>query len=253
MRLLWLGALVGLGLWGGCDSPLVARPVTLAELADHTLQFTLADVDSLERDSSLGAYRVTLVFGGSSSCVQLTGDVTATLNGEPMKVAAGGVPDTGVGGRQVCDPPSATYDFDPNQWKGALADIEILLQDGTSSVRLVLHDAKAKRSFMSSPSVSSGTLRRGQEQTFMWQPASDPVPGSISVGLVHKASGVSVTLPVEAPGPTARFLVPEGMVEGDYYLILSGTADAQVGACEGVAGCTGGIFHSEEFNVTVTP
>lgn len=247
------GLLAGLGLLAGCGSPLVARPVTLAQLADHTLQVTLTDVDSLERDSSLGAYRVTVVFAGSA-CVQLTGDVTATLNGEPMQLLPGGVPDTGVGGREVCDPPRATFDFDPAQWKGDPQDITIQFQDGASSVRLVLHDAKTKRSFgFMTVGGTEGTLRRGQEQTYVWNPPSDPVSGSIQIGLVHKATNVSVELPVEAPGPTARFLVPAGMVEGAYYLILSGTADAQVSACEGVAGCSGGVFHSEEFDVTVTP
>jgi hypothetical protein len=41
--------------------------------------------------------------------------------------------------------------------------------------------------------------------------------------------------------------------EGQYLLRLSGTATSEVLACEGVAGCEGAVFHSEDLEVSVLP
>ncbi|PTL76374.1 hypothetical protein DAT35_49470 [Vitiosangium sp. GDMCC 1.1324] len=246
-----MGALAALGLLAGCGRT-VAQPVTLADLKGRTLQFTLTDVDSLERDSSVGAYRFTLKFS-ADACARLADGVTATFNGQPMKLDPGGVPDTGVGGREVCEPPSATFDFDPSQWNNEpTEDIRIILQDDTHSVLLVLQDAKAKRRFLRSGGTP-GSLRRGQTQTYVWLPETDTLSAPAQVTLIHKNSGAVAGLSVEQEGNAANFLVPSGTVEGQYILRLSGTAAAQVLTCDGVAGCQGGLFHSEDVEVSVTP
>lgn len=246
-----MGALAALGLLAGCGRT-VAQPVTLADLKGRTLQFTLSDVDSLERDSSVGAYRFTLKFS-ADICARLGDGVTATFNGQPMKLDPGGVPDTGVGGREVCVPPSATFDFDPAQWNNEpTEDIRVILQDDSHSVLLVLQDAKAKRHFLRSGSTSNA-LRRGQTQTYVWLPETDTLLAPAQATLIHKNSGTTASLSVEQEGNAARFLVPEGTVEGQYILRLSGTAAARVLTCEGVAGCQGGLYHSEDIEVSVTP
>jgi hypothetical protein len=246
-----MGALAALGLLAGCGRT-VAEPVTLADLQGRSLQFTLTDIDSLERDSSVGAYRFTLAFS-KDSCAQLASGVTATFNGQPMKLNPGGVPDTGVGGREVCESPSATFDFDPAQWDAEpTEDIRVILQDDTHSVLLVLQDAKAKRRFLRSSAGTAGTLRRGQTHTYVWLPETDTLAAPAQATLIHKASGAVAALTVDQEGNAAHFLVPAGTVEGQYVLRLSGTAAPQVLSCEGVAGCTGGLFHSEDLDVSIT-
>ncbi|HLM48615.1 MAG TPA: hypothetical protein VK458_32425, partial [Myxococcaceae bacterium] len=132
-----VGALGALGLLAGCGRT-VAQPVTLADLKERTLQFALTDVDSVERDATAGSHRLTLLLSAGATCAQLAEGVTATLNGQPMKLERGGVPDTGVGGRDVCEPPRATFDFDPKQWNDEpTEDLRVILQDETHSVLLV--------------------------------------------------------------------------------------------------------------------
>ncbi|QRK12745.1 hypothetical protein JQX13_23545 [Archangium violaceum] len=247
-----MGALAALGLLAGCGRT-VAEPVTLADLKDRTLQFVLTDVDSLERDSSVGAYRFTLKFSEGSSCARLTEGVTASFNGQPMKLSLGGVPDTGAGGRDVCEVPSATFDFDPSQWNDEpTEDIRVILQDDTHSVLLVLQDAKAKRRFLRSGGTA-GTLRRGQTHTYVWLPETDTVQeGTVQASLVHEASATVADLDVKQEGNAALLTVPAGTVEARYVLRLSGTAAPRVLTCEGVAGCAGALFHSEDVEVSVT-
>lgn len=247
-----VGALAVLGLLAGCGRT-VAEPVTLADLEDRTLHFALTDVDSLERDSSVGAHRFTLTFSTGAICARLAEGVTATFNGQPMKLEPGGVPDTGVGGREVCEPPRATFDFDPGQWdEEPTEDIRVVLQDDPHSILLVLHDAKAKRRFLRSGGTP-GTLRRGQLQTYVWLPETDTVQGTVEASLIPKIGGAAAPLTVQQEGNTARFEVPSGTVETQYILRLSGNAPGQVLTCEGVRGCEGGVFHSEDSEVSVIP
>ncbi len=247
-----VGALAALGLLAGCGRT-VAEPVTLADLRDRSLQLTLTDVDSLERDSTVGAHRVTVTFSAGSNCARLAEGVTATLNGQPMKLEPGGIPDTGVGGREVCESPRATFDFDPAQWRDEpTEDLRVILQDDTHSVLLVLHDAKAKRSFLRS-SGAPGTLRRGQTYTYVWLPETDTLQGTVEARLIPLGGGAEAVLPVQQEGNLAQVSVPGGTVESQYILRLSGTAPGEVLTCNGVAGCTGGLFHSEDVEVSVTP
>jgi hypothetical protein len=246
-----VGALAALGLLAGCGRT-VAEPVTLADLKDRSLDFVLTDVDSLERDSTVGAHRVTVMFSAGSSCARLAEGVTATLNGQPMKLEPGGVPDTGVGGRDVCESPRATFDFDPEKWRDEpTEDIRVILQDDTHSVLLVLRDAKAKRSFLRS-SGAPGTLRRGQTYTYVWLPETDTLEGTVEASLIH-SSGATAVLPVQREGNSLQVSVPSGTVENKYILRMSGTAPGEVLTCNGVAGCTAGLFHSEDVEVSVTP
>jgi hypothetical protein len=246
-----VGALAALGLLAGCGRT-TAEPVTLAELGERTLQFTLTDVDSLERTSASGSHRFTLTLSAGSTCVRLVEGVTASLNGQLMKLEPGGVPDTGVGGREVCEPPRATFDFDPAQWAAEpTEDLEVLLQDGTHSVRLVLQDAKARRRLRASG--TPGTLRRGQTHTYVWFPETDTLPSPIQASLIPKGGGAEAVLAVQQSGGSAGVVVPSGTVEGQYLLRLSGTATTEVLACEGVARCEGAVFHSEDVEVSVLP
>lgn len=247
-----LGTLAAWGLLAGCGRT-VAQPAILADLEGRTLKFTLTDVDSLERDSSVGAHRFTLVFSEGTSCVRLADGVTATLNGQPMKLEPGGVPDTGVGGRDVCEPPRATFDFDPERWDNEpTEDLRVILQDDTHSMVLVLGEAKAKRRFLRE-SGSPGTLRRGQSYGYVWLPETDDLQAPAQASLIHKNSGALAVLDVRQEGNATRFSIPAETVEGQYILRLSGTAAPRVLSCEGVARCEGGLFHSGDVDVTVSP
>ncbi|ATB31030.1 hypothetical protein MEBOL_004492 [Melittangium boletus DSM 14713] len=238
-----------LGLLSGCGSS-VAPSVTLADLRGRTLQFALTDVDSLERPSTPGAHRVTVLFSQEEGCVRLTDGVTATLEGEPMTLVPGGF--SGSGGRQTCESPRATFDFDPARWGGgAPQDVRITLRDDTHTVDVVLAGAQAKRRLVRGGGASGTTLQRGQVQTYEWQPASDTVVDALKVSLTPRSGGLTTSLPVEQEGNTGRFLVPEASTEGLYLLRLDGTATVRVLSCEGVAGCEGGVVHSEEVEVTV--
>lgn len=243
-------ALTALGLLAGCGRT-TASPVTLADLQGRSLQFALTDVDSLERDVAEGAHRFTVLFSSGDSCAELTGDITATFNGQPMNLVRGGVPDTGLGGRDVCDPPHATFDFDPETWAAEpTEDIRVILQDDTHSVLLVIQDGKAKRHFLAGSGTSS-TIRAGQTQTYTWLPEGDVLQGPVEASLIPSNGGAAGVLPVEQDGNTARFLVPSSTVKGTYVLRLSGTATGQVLTCSGVAGCQGNFFHSEDAEVSV--
>ncbi|KFA89563.1 hypothetical protein [Archangium violaceum] len=247
-----VGALAAWGLLAGCGRT-VAQPATLVDLKDRTLKFTLTDVDSLERDSTVGAHRFTLVFSEGLTCARLADGVTATLNGQPMKLEPGGVPDTGVGGREVCESPRATFDFDPERWDNEpTEDLRIILQDDTHSMVLVLRDAKAKRRFLRE-SGSPGTLRRNQAYSYAWLPETDVLQGPTKASLIHKNTGALGVLDVQQEGNTSRFTVPPETVEGQFILRMSGTAVAQVLTCEGVARCEGGLYHSGDVDVTVSP
>ncbi|WPB75619.1 hypothetical protein KYC5002_42325 [Archangium violaceum] len=247
-----VGALAAWGLLAGCGRT-VAQPATLVDLKDRTLKFTLTDVDSLERESTAGAHRFTLMFSDGTTCARLEDGVTATLNGQPMKLEPGGVPDTGVGGREVCESPRATFDFDPERWDSEpTEDLRIILQDDTHSMVLVLRDAKAKRRFLRE-SGSPGTLRPGQTYTYAWLPETDVLQGPTKASIIHKNTGASGVLDVQQEGNTSRFTVPAKTEEGQYLLRMSGTAVAQVLTCEGVASCEGGLFHSGDVDVTVSP
>lgn len=245
-----MGALAALGLLAGCGRT-QAEPVTLSGLQDRTLQFTLTDVDSLERTSAAGSHRFTLTFSAGSSCIRLVDGVTASLNGQLMKLEPGGVPDTGVGGREVCELPRATFDFDPTQWAAEpTEDLHITLQDDTHVMRLVLQHGKAKRRLVRT-SGSSSTLRRGQTHPYVWQPDTDTLPELVQASLIPLGGGAAATLTVQQSGNAVGLVVPSGTVEGPYTLRLSGTAQTEVSTCEGVARCEGAVFHSEDVDVSV--
>ncbi len=249
---LLVGALAAVGLLAGCGRT-QAVPVSLVDLKDRTLQFVLTDVDSLERTSAVGAYRFRVTFGDGSRCMQLSSGVTATLNGRPMKVEPGGVPDTGVGGREVCEPPWAYFDFDPEQWEAEpTEDARLQLQDDSHSVLLVVRDAKAKRRFFREGSTSN-SLRRGQTHAYLWVPETDVLTGPAQASLLPKDGSAAATLTVQQEGIRSRFLLPATTVEGQYVLRLSATAVGEVLTCEGVARCEGSLYHSQDFDVTVVP
>jgi hypothetical protein len=247
-----LGALAALGLLAGCGRT-EAVPAKLADLSDRTLSFTLMDVDSLERSSVSGSHRFTLAFSAGSTCVRLEEGVTATFNGQAMRLEPGGVPDTGVGGREVCEPPRAFFDFDPAKWAAEpTEDIRIVLQDDSHTVRLDVREAKASRRFLREGGAST-TLQRGRTHTWFWLPETDTLTAPVAASLFPKDGGAQASLPVVQEGNTARVSVPAGTVEGTYILRLSGTAAGEVLTCEGVARCEGGLFHSEEAELSVVP
>jgi hypothetical protein len=249
---LFLGVLAAVGLLAGCGRT-QAVPVSLVDLKDRTLQFVLTDVDSLERTSAPGAYRFTVTFSDGSGCIQLAEAVTATFNGRPMKLEPGGVPDTGLGGREVCEPPRAYLDFDPEQWASTpTEDARIELQGGSHSVLLAVRGAKAKRHF-SREGSTTGSLRRGQTHAYLWAPETDVLSSPAQASLIPKDGSAAATLTVQQDGLRSRFLLPAATVQGEYVLRLSATAEGEVLACEGVAACEGALYHSEEFNVLVVP
>ncbi|MBM7119024.1 hypothetical protein [Archangium primigenium] len=244
------GVLAALALLPACGSP-VAESVSLSALRGRTLQFALTDVDSLERPSTTGAYRVTVVFSPGEGCVQLLDGVRASLNGQPMTLLPGGL--SGSGSRATCESPRATYDFDPAQWAGGTSpeDLRLTLRDDSHTVEVVLAAARTKRRFVRADGMTGNTLRRGERHSYAWQPVSDTVVDVLKVSLTPREGGLTTNLPVSQAGNTGAFLVPEASTDGEYVLRLDGTATVGVSACTGVAACEGGVVHSEELVVTV--
>jgi hypothetical protein len=236
------------GLLSGCGAS-EAELVPLSALAGRTLQAIVTDVDSLQRPIPSGSYRLTVLFSAGDACVRLSEQARALLDGAPMTLEPGAL--TGSGGRQTCQPPRATFDFDPAQWgEGEPRDARVVLSDDTHQVQLLLRGARAKRRFVRADSPGT-TLRRGQVQTYVWQPAADAVAQGFRVSLTPTSGGLTTNLPVEQEGVTGRFLVPEASNEGEYVLRLDGNATLPVVTCEGVAGCSAEVVHSEEVAVVV--
>jgi len=242
-----VGVLSALGFLAGCGRT-EAVPVTLADLKERTVQFTLEDVDALEGSSSPSAHRFTVSFSGDETdCARLAEGVTATFNGQEMVLESGG------GGSAACEPPRAIFDFNPSEWQTEpTEDARVILQDASHTVLLIVREAKTKRGFLPLGGEPT-TLRMGETHAYVWVPETDTLEAPAQALLLPKDGGASISFTVEQEGPTARFLLPTETGEGPYVLRLSATARGEVLTCEGVAGCEGSLFHSEEFEVSVTP
>ncbi len=247
-----LTSLAALGLLAGCGARTEAQPVTLAALADRTLTYALVDADTIEVQGLAGSHRLTVVFSlPESGCTRLADGATATFNGQPMKLEPGGVPETSSG-RDACEPTRAFIDFDPDRWEAEpTEDARIFLQDGTHSMTLVLRGAKAKRRFLYQGAGTGDTLRRGQTYTYLWVPDED-APGPATATLIREGGSAPATLAVTQEARRVSFRLAETVPVATHLLRLSATAPGEVLTCDGVAACEGGLFHSEEFVVTVT-
>lgn len=247
-RVLW--PLAALGLLAGCGARTEAEPVTLAALADRTLDYALMDVDTVEVLDAPGAYRFTVVFSlPESGCTRLTDGVTATFNGQPMKLEPGGPSE--AGGRDACEPTRAWMDFDPLVWENEpVEDARVFLQDGTHSMTLVLRGAKAKRRFLYQGLGDASSLKRGQTHTFLWVP-DEVAPESVGASLLREGGSAPASLALTQEGGRVSFHLLDTQPLGTHLLRLSGSVPGEVLACEGVARCEGALFHSEEFIVTV--
>lgn len=246
-----LRLLAGLVLLTGCGRDLVSETVGLAGLADRTLTWSLTDVDVFEGVEPAGSHRFTVTFSLAQGdrCTRLAEGVTATFNGEPLRLEAGGVDDTA--GRDVCEPTRAFLDFDPTVWaRQPVEDARVLLQDATGTVSLVLQGGKAKRRFAFESAGAPDRLTRGQTYTYRWQPAGEG-PGAVAVTLLREGGTVAANLPVTQDAGRVSFTVPATTPVADHLLTLSGSAPGTVVECAGVASCEGSVFHSEENLVTV--
>jgi len=246
-----LTSLAALGLLAGCGARTEAQPVTLAALADRTLHYALVDADTVEVQGLAGQHRLTIHFSlPEGGCTRLGDGATATFNGQPMKLEPGGVPDTGTG-REVCEPTRAYIDFDPDRWEQEpTEDARVFLQDDTHSMTLVLRGAKAKRRFLYQGAGDGKTLRRGQTYTYLWVPDED-APGPATATLIREGGSAPATLALTQEARQVSFRLPDATPAATHLLRLSATTPGEVLTCEGVAGCEGGLFHSEEFIVTV--
>lgn len=252
-RFLAVPSLAAFGLLAGCGARTEAEPVSLAALSSRTLTYALVDTDTLETEQPVaGAHRFTVAFSlPDVGCTKLADGVSATFNGQPMKLEPGGVPDTS-GGRDACEPARAYIDFDPVVWdKEPTEDARVLLQDGTTTLTLVLHGAKAKRHFSFQGSGSQTTLRRGQTYTYLWLPEEE-TPGPVTVTLQRVDGSAPATLAITQEVGRTSFRLPDATPLADHVLRMSASTPAEVLTCEGVASCEGALFHSEEFAVTVT-
>lgn len=247
-----LTSLAALGLLAGCGARTEAQPVTLAALADRTLTYALVDADTVEVQGLAGQHRLTIVFSlPESGCTRLADGATATFNGQPMKLEPGGVPDAN-NGRDACEPTRAYIDFDAVKWaQEPTEDARVFLQDGTHSMTLVLRGAKAKRRFLYQGPGTGESLRRGQTYSYLWVPDED-APGPATATLIREGGSAPANLPVTQEARQVSFHLLETVPVATHLLRLSATAPGDVLTCEGVASCEGGLYHSEEFVVTVT-
>jgi len=236
-----------------CGSPTQPEPLPLSALASRSVSFVLNDTDVLGDVPLPGGHRLTLVVEDlpDGACTRLQEGITATLDGEPMRLAPGGVEDTP--GRTQCLQPTAVYDFDPAAWAAApVEDLELLLQqEGAAPVRLRILGGKAKRRFGVEAPTPAGTLRAGETRLYRYEPASD-AGGSASATLHQPGSSVGGELTtVLEPDGRVRVQVPATVPAGNQELHLTRTAPAQLLACEGVAACEGTLFHTEAVPVDI--
>jgi hypothetical protein len=243
-----------LGLLAGCGGRTETRPVSLEDLASRALTFALVDVDALEDPDTAALHRFTLsIAQPEEGCTQLVDGVTATFNGQPMKLEPGGIQDTG--GREVCEETRATLDFDPEAWDAEpREDARIFLEDaeGERAVSLVVRGAKTKRHFVYQGLGTGTTLRRGQTYSYLWQPG-DEVPGPVTVTLLREGGRAPATLQATKSEGTVSFTLPEATPAAVHLLTLSASLRGEVLSCEGVASCEGTILHTSDFEVTVPP
>ncbi|WP_224364773.1 GPI anchored serine-threonine rich family protein [Hyalangium versicolor] len=248
-----LPSLAALGLLAGCGRT-ETRPVSLADLSDRALTYTLVDIDSLVTPDAAGSHRFTLKLAqASDGCTQLVEGVTATFNGQPMELEPGGISESG--GREVCEETRAWFDFDPEAWDAEpIEDARIFLQsqDGTSALSLIVSGAKTKRHITFQGAGSGATLRQGQTYTYRWEPV-DETPGPVTVTLLREDGRAPATLETAQEGGNITFMLPQATPVAKHLLTLSGSLVGQVLQCEGVASCEGGIFHSTDFEISVAP
>jgi hypothetical protein len=247
-------SLAVLVLAAGCGGRTETRPVSLEDLTSRALTFALVDVDALEQPETAGLHRFTLTLAQpEDSCTRLVDGVTATFNGQPMKLEPGGIPDTG--GREVCEETRAYLDFDPEAWDAEpLEDARVFLQDaeGERAVSLVIQGAKTKRRFAYQGVGTGQTLRRGQRYTYQWQPEAE-APGPATVTLLREGGRAPATLQTTQDGGAVSFTLPEATPAAVHLLTLSASLRGEVLDCEGVASCEGAILHTSDYEVTVAP
>ncbi len=245
--------LLGLGVLAGCGGRTEALPVSLEELSGRTLTFALVDVDALELPDEAGLHRLTVTFSQpAEGCTRLREGVTATFNGQPMKLEPGGIVDTG---REVCEEPRVWIDFDPEIWDAEpIEDGRVFLQEGEGepTVSLIVKNLKAKRRFVYQGPGSGATLRRGQTYAYHWQPGEE-TPGPIIATLLREEGRAPATLNVTQEGGAVSFTLPEATPVATHLLTLSASVAGEVLECEGVAVCEGTLYHSSDFEVAVAP
>ncbi|AFE03829.1 putative lipoprotein [Corallococcus coralloides DSM 2259] len=244
-----LGALVALTGCGGGET----KVMSLAELSDRSLTFALADVDDAETPDAQGAHRVTVSYSvADGPCSRFADDVTATLNGQPMTLVPGGASD--VGGRsEACENSRVYFNFDPAAWgREPVEDIVVQLQDATSTVRLVVQNAKAKRKFTFQGEGTPDKLRVGQSYDFLWEPSTE-VPGPVEALLLREGGRAPGELPVTQDGNKVTVSIPAATPQANHTLTLGADLTGAVTECTGVASCTGAIFHSQDFVLSVVP
>jgi hypothetical protein len=228
--------------------------VSLDELASRELTYALVDVDALETPDAAGSHRFTLTLSqAKDECTRLVDGVTATFNGQPMKLEPGGFPDTS--GRDACEESRAWIDFNPEVWDAEpIEDARVFLQapDGGRPVSLIVKAAKTKRHFLFQGAGSGATLRRGQKYTYRWLPAEE-TPELFSATLLREGGRAPATLPTTQDGGEVSFTLPEATPTANHLLTLSASLPGEVLECEGVASCEGSIFHSSDFEVAVPP
>lgn len=243
-----------LGLLTGCGGRTETRPATLEELASRALTFTLMDVDALEIPDAPGSHRFTVTFSQpEDGCTRLEEGVTATFNGQPMRLEPGGFPDTG--GRDACEESRAWIDFDPEIWDAEPiedARVFLLAEDGSQAVSLIVKGAKTKRHFAFLGPGSGSTLRRGQKYTYRWLPVEE-TPGPMVATLLREGGRAPASLQLTQDGGEVSFTLPEATPAATHLLTLSASLLGEVLECEGVASCEGAIFHSSDFEVAVAP
>lgn len=242
------------GALAGCGERIETQPVSLEALASRTLTYALVDSDDLEQPDAVGSHRFTVTFSQpEDGCTRLVEGVTATLNGEPLHLEPGGVPDT-AGGREVCEDTRAWFDFDPEVWAAEpVEDLRVLLEEeGGATVSLVLQGAKAKRRFAYQGTGSGTTLRRGQTYTYRWEPVTE-TPGQVSITLLREQGRAPATLAVTQEGGQASFTLPEATPLATHLLRLTASTPGEVLTCEGVAACRGALYHSSDYEVVVAP
>ena len=248
-----VSSLAVLGLLSGCGRT-ETLPLFVEDLSSRSLTYALVDIDALETPDAAGSHRFTVTLSRApEGCTRLVDGVTATFNGQPMKLEPGGISDSG--GREVCDETRAWIDFDPEVWDAEpIEDARVFFQDseGVQALSLIVKGAKAKRHFAYQGPGSGSTLRQGQSYAYLWTPMEE-TPEPATATLLREGGRAPATLQLVQDKGRVSFTLPASTPVANHLLTLSSSLVAQVLECQGVAACQGAIFHSSDFEIAVVP
>ena len=226
------------------------RDVSLRELQSGALEVAIT--------ANASRVTVTLALPDVSECVHLTGNVTATFDGEPFPLVRRGgyVPPAATDAASSCDDPMFQIATEPS----AIAST-ISISDGSTTVSADIASLRVARAF------TVGAVARGTSARFAWSVASDisyandythPTllwmpdqgqPFAIEGNPSFDPPGTSLAI----EGTTIGATLPADGSTGPGMFSLAGVFGPAIATCTGIATCVGGPVTAPALRATIAP